>query len=222
MRPALQAVWPHLEGKKFGAIPTAVLMNHDGSDLRDIAGTVTRTGSDGREYQIDAQVAAVTEGQYVRPVNWPSVAWSAFSRIDFSKPTVVIDGGPGAATGKFIEGNLVDAKGRSPLTVVAFGTPQGEAALRSGDPSQIKLVDPKNFTDPNYRPVLTQAEKGAPIVGGEYSGPYGYLSQTNLAIPRSGGISSSVSKKRSISTRTASRACIPKCSSAWATTRPCH
>jgi len=183
MEPALTAVWPRLVGRKFGDIPTAVLMNHDGSDLRDITGTVKRTGPDGTEYEIDARIAAVMEGQYVRPVNWPTVVWNAFSRIDFSKPTVVIDGGPGAATGKFIEGNLTDANGRSPITVVSYGTPQGEAVLRSGDAKSIPLVDPRTFTDPVFKPTLAQADKGAPILNGDYTGPYAYLAHVRLADP---------------------------------------
>ncbi len=185
MRPALAKVWPHLVGRKFAEIPTAVLMNHDGSDLRDITGTVTRHGSDGTAYEIDAKIAAVMEGQYVNPVNWPTVVWSAFGRLDPAKPTIVIDGGPGTTIGKFINSILMDAQGRSAVTVIPYATPDGEKLLREGTPDEIqtKLVDPRTLTDPDYKPVLRQVAGGAPEIDGEYTGPFAYLARAALADP---------------------------------------
>ncbi|HSA60421.1 MAG TPA: acyltransferase domain-containing protein [bacterium] len=185
MRPALERVWPHLVGKSLGHVAAPVLLNHDGSRLQDITGTVVRRGPDGTEYTIDARIAAVTEGQYVNPVNWPEVTWSAFGRIDPAKPTIVIDGGPGKATGSFIQGNLTDARGLSPVAVIPYATPEGRALLESGNLKEAtaKLPDPRLFSDPNYRPVLRQVTSGAPMINGEYTGPYAYLSQVSLADP---------------------------------------
>ena len=161
-------------------------LNHNGQDLRDITGTVEKEGPDGQKYEIDAKLAKVIEGQFVLPVNWPTVAWQAFRRVDSSKPTVVIDAGPGNVVGDFVAQNLTNAHGQSAVAVVAATSKEGEALLGSGSLDEVRaqLVNPKVVTDPQYRPLVKQVSGKEPLIDGEYTGPHAYLAQMVLADPK--------------------------------------